>query len=344
MTSFHTTEPSTAIGDAQTVQAQPSAAITPPSPGHPKLTIRTWIAPILVGGCGGVVLAGTTAQWLWVGELAVHWSGHATLGLLPVLVLWWRRPRFAIPLVLLAMVGVMPGLRSLLEPRCAAAAGSATPLTVAFANVYDFNRERPRALEAIAGLDAEVIGLAEVSVQDRPRFFATRWPFQHWEDRAEVLSVALLSTHPIVTTTLHDVVGAGVLEATIDVGQGRQLQVIVAHLFSPKGGTTERRRNKQLHILSGLVTANHGPLLLLGDLNLSPASPYWRTFINDTRLGRAEGLSPATWPAIFGFCGISIDHLLVRGLGLAGVQPFPVPGSDHRGLRATAWLAVGEGS
>jgi len=335
MTSLEATTPPRAPGLSPLEPEKLRRSGTRPQDGYPA-----WIALTFAGMCTSVVLTGATAQWLWVGELAVHWSGHAAIGLLPALMIWRRRPRYAVPLMALIVVAALPVLRSAMEPRLSDVTGPTTSITVAFANVYDFNRERPRALQAIVALDADVVGLAEVSIHDRPQAASPRWPFQHWEDHAGVLSVALLSVHPIMATTLHDVAGAGVLDATLDLGHERHLRVIVAHLFSPKDGTAERRRNDQLAFLARLTATESGPLLVLGDLNISSASPHWRTFICDSGLRCAEGLSPATWPTILGPGGIGIDHLLARGLGLTGVSPFPIPGSDHRGLHATAHLGI----
>jgi endonuclease/exonuclease/phosphatase (EEP) superfamily protein YafD len=318
--------------------ATPSATV--PAAARRPMGAWTMAALVLAGGCAALVLAGATAPWLWAGEVAVHWSSHATLGLLPALAACWRRPRLASALLALALVGALPALRAMREPRLAAPAASASTLGVAFVNVYDFNRERPAALAAVAALDAEVVGLAEVSAKDQPRFVGTRWPFQHWEDRDPVLSVALLSTLPIASATLHDLDEAGVLEARLALGDGRSLRVLVAHLFSPKNGTALHRRSGQLRALAALIAADPGPALLLGDLNVSPASPAWRAFIAPAGLARAPGVAPATWPAVLGPCGIGIDHLLCRGLALDGLRAFALPGSDHRGVRATAHLPL----
>lgn len=327
-----------------TLATEHLAPCTPQNSGDSITSgLLAWATLILAAVCIVVVLAGAAAPWLWLGDLAVHWSGHAAIGLLPALVVWRRRPRYVVPLVLVLMAAFIPGMRSMMEPRLTVVAAPARPITVAFANVYDFNRDRSQALHAISGIDAEVIGLAEVSIQDRARITSTRWPFQHWEDRDGTLSVALLSAHPILSATLLDADGAGVLEATLDLGQERRLRIIVAHLFSPKNGSSTRGRNEQLRFMTKVTATDSLPLLLLGDLNLSPASPHWRAFVSDTGFKRAPGTSPATWPTSFGPGGIAIDHLLARNLGLTDVEPFPIPGSDHRGLRAIAWLGASGG-
>lgn len=314
-----------------------------PSPVAPRSAV-SWTASVLAGGAALVALTGAAAPWLWLGELAVHWSAHAACGLLPALALalWRRRWRTSAALTLVALLALVPALRALAEPRLAPPPAPARVFAAAFANVYDFNRGRERALAAVAALDAEVVGLTEVSAHDRPAFAGGRWPFQHWEDREDVLSVALLSVHPIVTATLHDVAGAGVLAATLDLGGAGRLRVLVAHLFSPKTGAANRRRDEQLRAVARLAAAGEGPLLLLGDLNITPASPAWRAFIGDSGLRRAPGPSPASWPAQLGAGGIAIDHLLGRGLGLSDVAPVAIPGGDHRGLRGTVWLGIRE--
>jgi vancomycin resistance protein VanJ len=322
----------------------PAPAAAPPAapPAAPRRPAGAWtmLALVLAGGCAALILAGATAPWLWAGEVAVHWSAHAALGLLPALAACRRRPRLALALLVLALAGALPALRALRDPRLAVPGAPASALGAAFVNVYDFNRERPRALAAVAALDAELVGLAEVSAKDQPRFTGTRWPFQHWEDRDPVLSVALLSTLPITAATLHDVDGAGVLEARLALADGRSLRVLVAHLFSPKTGLALRQRAGQLRALAALAAAGPGPVLVLGDLNVSPASPAWRGFLAAAGVARAPGAAPATWPAALGPCGIGIDHLLGRGLALDGLRAFALPGSDHRGVRATVHLPL----
>lgn len=74
------------------------------------------------------------------------------------------------------------------------------------------------------------------------------------------------------------------------------------------------------------------PLLLCGDFNLSPYSPYFRRFaarsgLRDTRAGHGFGIS---WPQQMPLLGIPIDHCFVHGpLAAEAVVRMDPTGSDH---------------
>ena len=101
----------------------------------------------------------------------------------------------------------------------------------------------------------------------------------------------------------------------------------------PPIGRNAAIRNEQLSAVADWVAGMHGPVVVAGDLNTTPWSPYFREFLKrsgmrDSR--RGFGVQ-ATWPDNLGSAGIPIDHALVsdgvyvqdRRVGL----PF---GSDHR--------------
>lgn len=74
------------------------------------------------------------------------------------------------------------------------------------------------------------------------------------------------------------------------------------------------------------------PVILAGDLNLTPFSPVFGRFaglgLRDAALG--QGWQP-TWPTSLGPLGIPIDHVLLsRGIELRRFERLPAMGSDHR--------------
>ena len=77
------------------------------------------------------------------------------------------------------------------------------------------------------------------------------------------------------------------------------------------------------------------PVLLLGDMNLTPWSPAFadllqQTGLRDGRLG--FGLLP-TWPARWGVLGIPIDHALISpAVTIHQMEIGRDVGSDHRPL------------
>jgi len=113
---------------------------------------------------------------------------------------------------------------------------------------------------------------------------------------------------------------------------GERVTLFGAHPYSPINAHHLEDRNRQLADLAALVRAEPGPTIVLGDLNVSPWSPYFQDFLTATRLidsRRAFGIQ-ATWPANAPPLGIPIDHCLVsRELAVNARMVGPRVGSDH---------------
>jgi len=112
------------------------------------------------------------------------------------------------------------------------------------------------------------------------------------------------------------------LIATILVNQ-QLIQFIGTHPLVPIKPSTFHSRNRQLAALSNYISNLNQPLILVGDFNLTPWSPYYRRFINKTKLHNTSlgfGILP-TWPRpathvhlpswIIPLMNIPIDHCFV---------------------------------
>lgn len=284
----------------------------------------------------GIILA-QLSGWTWYGELACHWTIHAAVALLPAMVVFRRDTRWGRLFFVLLILALLPWVQASWSARATATGKSIATTTVATANVQFFNTDRADTQAAIAAIDVDIFALEEVTASDEAALRPNpRWPFQVWSGRQDLTKVALLSRHRIVTQKLHDLDGASIIEALIDLGES-PLRVFVIHPIAPVSPELATRRNRQLAMLARELSAESHPepVVVLGDFNLSPGASLWRSFTGYTGLRRAPGPAPATWPAILGPLGIAIDHVLVRGAALSDVRAFSVPGSDHRGLRAS---------
>jgi endonuclease/exonuclease/phosphatase (EEP) superfamily protein YafD len=124
------------------------------------------------------------------------------------------------------------------------------------------------------------------------------------------------------------------IQATLITPQGRQLRLFGVHTTWPMAPPSAARRNEQLGLLAQRARATTGlPLVVIGDLNVSPFSPYFR------RLLAAGGLRSAadgfgwvpTWPSFLLPAGIQIDHALVNpAVTVKTFRRGPAEGSDHR--------------
>jgi endonuclease/exonuclease/phosphatase (EEP) superfamily protein YafD len=316
----------------------------PAKPSEVKPAARPlwhWLLLAATLPCLAVIAVGQTATWWWYGELCCHWTLHASVGLIPVLLVFGRDGRWARVFILILALGLVPWIRAAYEPRAVLAparSATAVRLRVAEANLYFDNHDRDAVIAAITAQEPDLVGLAEVRASDRQALaHDSRWPHQAWSERQDLFDLALLSKHRIFWSRTDS---AGLIEALIDLGDG-PLRVFVIHPFSPMTRDSLARRDRQYRTLAKWLAEPrppadlNSPVLVLGDLNLTVAAPLWRAVQAATGLKRAPGAEPATYPSWLGPFGIGIDQILARAAGLEDLRAFGLPGSDHRGLAAT---------
>jgi len=125
--------------------------------------------------------------------------------------------------------------------------------------------------------------------------------------------------------------GAMALVFAFETPQG-PLTIIGAHASWPLGGAIAASRNRELTQLAELARGSPGPVVVLGDLNVTAYSPVFaellaRSGLRDCSAG--QGLH-ATWPAPFPPFSIQIDHYLADpGIGVRRLRSGPWVGSDH---------------
>jgi endonuclease/exonuclease/phosphatase (EEP) superfamily protein YafD len=287
----------------------------------------------------GIILA-QISGWTWYGELASHWTLHGAIVLLPVMVVFRRNLLIGRFLMLFMLIAVFPWVLTAWSARAELNGKSIAQVTVATANVQFFNDDRAATQAMLAAMDVEILALEEVTTTDETVLQQhARWPFQVWTSKKDITKVALLSSKRIVTHRLHDFDGAAVIEALIDLGES-PLRVFVIHPAAPMSPELTKRRDRQLAMLARQLQDHPEPVIVLGDFNLTPGTQMWRTFTGYTKLLRAPGPEPATWPAVLGPFGITIDHVLARGAAISELTAFEIPGSDHRGLKAMVSIGV----
>lgn len=317
-----------------------SAAAEAGTPRHP-----VWAKLLL--GCSlplaALCLLAPTARWWFVGEMACNAGLHAAVLLLPAVIAWRRSPAVCGTLVLLVLLGATPWLRAAWEERAPRAAPTATAIPVACANLYLYNEpgNRPAAVASIlAGKPAIAVLAESITSSDRAQIPLLDYPYQIWQPQLRRKwrdCVVLLSKYPITRQVVHDLDTQPFIEATLDI-DGRPLHVIAVHTMAPVTPDKRLERDAQLADIGALVASLDGPVLLMGDCNLTVASPAWRDLRQASDLRRAAQREPASWPSQLGAFGITIDHILGRGLLLGEQEAFTIPGSDHRGMRGTIAL------
>jgi len=112
----------------------------------------------------------------------------------------------------------------------------------------------------------------------------------------------------------------------------RPLTVIGMHPPAPTSPTRINMRNEQLATIADFVASQKGTVFLMGDLNITPWSPYFADLLEKSGLqnGRSGYGLQTTWPAQIPVMRIPIDHALVSPeVIIHDFKAGPNVGSDH---------------
>ncbi len=303
-------------------------------------TILAWVRRgavgiliLLVAAAALVSLLGYLGRWWWPLDLLAHFRVQYFLALAVSMPLLWiaGRRRWAGLAGVLAAVNACCIAPYFFAPDCAKESDGAglriVSINVNFTNdradlVLDFvNQQSPDAVVVLEYTQAWQDGLASLEAA---------YPYVRLQS-----DTALYSRRPLsdVKVTQLGGVYAPAISATIDTDAG-PLSLVAAHPISPVGGWRSRLRNRQLRELATLVNEQPHPVVLVGDLNTTPWSPYFTDLLRDAKLTDARrgfGVRPS-WPEPLrlSLLQIPIDHCLV-GEGVC-VRKFAVGspvGSDH---------------
>lgn len=305
-----------------------------------KMANRTRGFVVAVGLLASLAtLASCFGRWWWGFELATHFRVHYLLilgGAALALALWrsWRWPLLFGALALFNLALIAP----IHENQAAATAvDSSRPVPRALlANVNAWNRNPEPLRRLIAASDPDFILLLEATpwllAQLRP--LAARYPHQVAEPAEDPFGIALLSRHPLQNpriVRLDGAAGPPAIVATV-AANPRPFTVIGAHPWPPVSADLAQGRNDLLRALAAIARQTPGPTLLLGDLNVSPWSPWFAQLLTDGQLrdSRRGWDLRGSWPSGWWPLRIPIDHILVsEGVTVRRREIGPAIGSDH---------------
>ncbi len=148
--------------------------------------------------------------------------------------------------------------------------------------------------------------------------------------------IGLWSRFPLQSAYTFPLGGVQGVEARVQTPAG-VFTLLGAHLVSPTLPRRAEQRNEGLQILAQRRAAISGPVIVAGDFNVTPYSPYYSdwlatTGLTDSRYGRTLS---ASWPAALPILGIPIDHVAVSNeFVILAHHRLPAFGSDHWGIMA----------
>ncbi len=309
-----------------------------------SVTVRSIVERGAWLALAGLLLASLLAQlgrFGWLPELATHFRIQylAVALLLVVVFAVLRRP---VPALLAAALLVLQGwygaayLLPLATPRDPPAAGAPRLLSL---NLYYRNHDHDAVRDYLRARDPDVLVLSELTPEWVRELAPVTAGYPYWKsvDQRGPWGLGVFSRHPLREAVALDlgVPGSVNVRAIVEL-PGGALDLVAVHLSSPTSAARAAMRNRQLEALAKLLgpapAAGAPPRLLVGDMNLTPFSPYFGALLAQTGLRDArqpDGLL-GTWPSWLPPMQITIDHCLVdAALAATRVRRGPDVGSDH---------------
>jgi endonuclease/exonuclease/phosphatase (EEP) superfamily protein YafD len=302
-----------------------------------RFTLRFWG---LIGAAGAVAGTATILGFFgglhWFFDICSHFRVQygLALGLASLLLLIPRQRKTAAILGFLAAVNlgfVVPLFFS--GPDSPASNGAVIRAMLFNVNTHQGNPGRVR--QAVLDADPDILVLEEVSrnwLNELAPVF-TNYPYSREAPADDNFGIALYSRLPFKSAQVVSIGEADVPSILADVESPAGVFTILAtHPLPPAGAEYSRLRNNQLAELARTVRTINTPVLLMGDLNMSPWSPYFNRLVKDSGLrdsARGYGLQPS-WPTMNPLLLIPLDHALHSpGIGIVSRRIGPDAGSDH---------------
>jgi endonuclease/exonuclease/phosphatase (EEP) superfamily protein YafD len=277
----------------------------------------------------GVVLAGVAtllgfagSLW-WFFDLFSHFRPQYVAGglVLALALAGARQARWAAAALLVAAVNTVPIVPLYLAPDEAAHPAPARSLRLMSFNVFGFNHQHERVLDYIRRERPDVLVLLEITPDWVPmvRELAAQYPYQWINAGDDATGIAMMSRERPSAAATVELARRGAPSYVLTFErEGTALSVLGTHLSWPLGPRASATRNRQLEDMARLAHASPHPLVVMGDLNITPFSSRFAKTLRDGGLQRCvpgAGLMP-TWPARVVPLYLAIDHCLAS----AGVQ------------------------
>jgi endonuclease/exonuclease/phosphatase (EEP) superfamily protein YafD len=289
-------------------------------------------------------LAALAAPFGWPFELFAHFRAQYAVAavLLGALLAWQRSFALAAAALLLALWHGLPPVQRTLAAAPVACEGQS--FTAVTANVRYRNPDRARFVDWLNANPADLVVVQEVTAEWAATLdVQAGYPHRYLLARPDPYGIGVLSRWPLESVGPVDLAGDGLPSLSgVAIVDGRPVRFLGLHTRWPVLPALARVRDLSLERAADLVRAEPLPVIVLGDLNLTPDSPAF------ARLLEASGLRDAvagprwqpTWRAGFWPLALRIDHVLVSpGLCVEQAVVAKSIGSDHRPVVARLRLA-----
>jgi endonuclease/exonuclease/phosphatase (EEP) superfamily protein YafD len=309
--------------------------------------VRRYASAALRVALPGLVVASLLAALAplgWPFELFVHFRWQlgvaAVLGAIVTLLLDDRR--LAMFAVAALVVQAVPLAAQWHSPSASTSTGCLGPkFTVATVNLEFDNLDRARSIAWLNAHPADVVVLQEVTRAwaDALRREVRGYAQVRLLPREDPYGIAVLSRWPILNVAPRDFARDGLPSFVVTVlAEDRSVEVIGLHSHWPVLPALYASRNRALHAAAAQARAAKVPVVIAGDLNLTPYAPMYRELLGESGLADAfaDRAWRSTWQASWWPLALPIDHVLVPpSTCVQRAEIGAATGSDHRPVRVT---------
>lgn len=295
-------------------------------------TIFLLVTTLLIG----FSLAGYLGEFNQYLELTSHFKvQYFLLTLIPVIFFTLKRYRLGLILslfcLLINLVEIAPWyLPHLFNPPVAAG----ETIRVLLSNIDKYNAQYPQVIAMVQQENPDIAVLLEVGKDGVKQLESLREQFPYFmaHQDVDIDGTAIYSKLPLLNPTVQSL-GGGRKAVLADItSKNQSTSIIAVHPSNAVGKAYVEECNRQLMAIADYVRGLKQSVVLIGDLNTTMWSPYYKRSIGTTQLRNTRsgfGILP-TWKIIHPFFAIPIDHCLVtpdiQVISLHTGRPI---GSDH---------------
>jgi endonuclease/exonuclease/phosphatase (EEP) superfamily protein YafD len=284
-----------------------------------------------------VTVAGFLARLGWLLELTCHFRLQlgVVLAALALVGLAGRRRNLAVAAAVGAVVNLTLVLLAARPNSPPLPASTAPRLRLLSLNVHTANTRSDLVRDLIARTEPDLVLLLEVNAawMREMEMLRQQYPFVLSEPREDNFGLALFARHKPADWEVIELGPADVpsVRADLELG-GRTLRLLGTHPLPPATPAYAAGRNGQLRALAEWSRAQTLPVVLAGDLNVTPWSPHFTDLLRDggLRRERPEWSLGVSWPTQAPWFGLPLDHCLTTpGVAVLRREVAPSVASDH---------------
>ena len=293
---------------------------------------------VIVGLTLATGLSFFARQW-WVFELASHFRVQYFLVLFvcSCVCVFRAQYRWALTagIVALMNVAIFAPIERVGHAKSSTEESYSRNYRAVLANVSHDNDDYAQVIDYISLINPDIFLLLEVNGVWMSKLEGLQEIFPYYKGHVhQKYGIVLMSQIPIKQSSILFFGGEDIptVMAKFVTREKKLVTLIGTHPRSPVSSVHAKSRNEQLRSIATLISQQTDPVVLLGDLNVTPWSPFFHDLLAHSGLQdslKGIGLQP-TWPTMFPFAWIPIDHCLVSSeVYVSNREVRPNIGSDH---------------